>query len=76
MNMENVKQWAILDSGATSKCMMTDGHTLSVTPAINPTSVTLSDGNKVKNTHQCTLDLPDLLMAARNGHVIPGLASN
>ena len=55
---------------------MTDAHTSSVTPAINPISVTLPDGSKVKSTHQCMLDLPDLPMAARNGHIIPGLASN
>jgi len=39
MNMENVKQWAILDSGATSNFLMTDAHTSSVTPVINPISV-------------------------------------
>ena len=55
---------------------MTDAHTSSVTPAINPISMTLPDGSKVKSTHQCTLDLPGLPVAARNGHIIPGLASN
>ena len=65
----------ILDSGATSNFLMMDAYTSSVTPAINPISVTLPDGSKVKSTHQCTLDLPDLPVAARNGHIIPGLAS-
>ena len=55
---------------------MMDAHTSLVTPAINPLSVTLPDGSKVRSTHQCTLDLPDLPMAARNGHIIPELASN
>ena len=47
VNMENVRQWAIFDSGATSNFPMTDAHILSVTPVINPIRVTLPDGSKV-----------------------------
>ena len=76
VNMENLKQWAILDSGATSNFLMIDAHTVTIIPTDNPKSVTLSDGRKVQSTHKCTLDLPDLPIAARNGHIIPGLALN
>ena len=74
--MHNVKQWAILDSGATSNFLMTDTHTFSITPTDKPISVTLPNRNKVQSTHKCVLALPQLPEGARNGHIIPGLASN
>ena len=76
VNMYNVKWWAILDSGATSNFLMTDAHMFSRTPTDDPINVTLPDGSKVRSTHKCVLDLPQLPMEARKGHVIPGLASN
>ena len=76
IDMHNVKQWAILDSGATSNFLMTETHTFSVTPTDEPISVTLPDGNKVQLTHKCVLDFPQFPESARNGHIIPGSASN
>ena len=46
-----------------------------VTPAENPVTVILPDGSTLKSTHVRELDLPQLPMAARIGHLIPGLAS-
>ena len=76
IDMHIVKQWAILDSGATSNFLMTDVHTFSITPTDEPISITLPNGNKVRSTHNCVLDLPQLPEGARNGHISPGLASN
>ena len=55
---------------------VTDAHTFSIIPTDDPISVTLPDGDKVRSTHKCVLDLPNLPEGARNGHIIPGLASN
>ena len=55
---------------------MIHAHTTSIVPTDNPANVTLPDGSKVQSTHKCTLDLPDLPIATRNGHINPGLALN
>ena len=47
-----------------------------ITPAINPLSVKLPDGACVSSTHTCTLTLLQLPTRAREGHIIPGLASH
>ena len=52
VNMENVKQWAILDSGATSNFLMMNARTASIVPTDNSISVTLPDGSKVQSTHK------------------------
>ena len=72
---ENSKDWAVLDSGATSHFLVIDATATKVTPATNPVTVTIPDGSTLKSTQVRKLDLPQLPMAARIGHVIPGLAS-
>ena len=54
---------------------MINAHTASIVPTDNPMSVTLPDGSKAQSTHKCTMDLPDLPIATRNEHIIPGLDS-
>ncbi len=36
----------------------------------------LPNGDQVRSTHTCTLDLPKLPATARLAHIIPGLASH
>ena len=50
LNKENIKQWAILDSGATSNFLMTGAHVKSIDSNAQQITVTLPDGNKVKPT--------------------------
>ena len=69
-------KWAIPDSEATSNFLMPGAHTFSSIPIKNPISVTLPDGNKVRSTHQCSVDLPRLQKQAREGHVILVLTSH
>lgn len=54
---------------------MTDAHRFSSIPEKDPISVTLTDGNEVRLTHKCILDLPGLPEKTREGHVVPGLTS-
>ena len=72
---KNRKDWAVLDSGATSHFLVIDAPATKVTPAENPVTITIPDGSTLKSTHVRELDLPQLPMAAKIGHVIPGLAS-
>ena len=72
---DNSKDWAILDSGATSRFLVIDAAATQVTPADNPITTTIPDGTTLKSTHVRKLDVPQLPMAARLGHIMPGLAS-
>jgi hypothetical protein len=72
-----IKQWVILDSGATSHFLTTDAPTsTNIVPADAPLIARLPNGDKVQSTHTCTLDLSDLPAGAQAAHIIPGLASH
>ena len=74
--MKSIKDWVILDSGATSHFLVTTAPITNITPANNPLTVKLPDGACVSSTHTFTLTLPQLPTRAREGHIIPGLASH
>jgi hypothetical protein len=74
-NLDDIKNWAILDSGATSHFLVTDASATGVSVATNPVTVSIPDGSKLTSTHKRELDLPQLPKAARSGHVIPGMSS-
>ena len=73
---DNIKEWAILDSGATSHFLVTDAPVRHREVASDPLIVRLPDGARVKSTHTCELNLSQLPSAARIGHIVPGLASH
>ena len=75
-DLEDIKNWAILDSGATSHFLVVDAPADDVTVATNPISVRQPDGAKVQSSHTCNLKIPILQKKARLAHVIPGLASH
>ena len=74
--MKSIKDWSILDSGATSHFMVTDTPITNITRASNPVTVKITDGACVSSTHTCTLNLTQLPTRAKEGHIIPGLASH
>ena len=76
INMKSIKEWAILDSGATSHFLVTTAPITNITPASSPLNVKLPDGACVSSTHTCTLNLQQLPTRAREGHIIPVLASH
>ena len=76
LTRNNIHKWAILDSGATSNFLMTTAHVANKERIDDGITVSLPDGNKVKSTHECTLNIPGLPITARHGHIIPGLASH
>ena len=53
INMENIKEWAILDSGATIHFLVTAASKSNVQLAINPLIIKLPDGAQVRSTAKC-----------------------
>ena len=74
INMRNVQEWAILDSGATSNFLVSTAPMSNVQPTMTPLTVKLPDGANIKSTATCTLALPNLPAKAREAHIIPGLS--
>ena len=65
INPSNIHTWAILDSGATSHCLVTMAPKSSVSPINDPLHVSLPNGDQVQSTHTYTLALPQLPVKAR-----------
>ena len=76
LNQHNVHEWEILDSGATSHFLLTTAPTTNKQAALNPLHVTMTDGNQVQSTHTCELDILQLPMDARDGHIVPVLSAH
>ena len=72
-NLANIREWAILDSGASSHFLQVDAPLLLKKETANPIVVTVANGEKASSTHEGVLDVPGLPDAARNAHVIPGI---
>ena len=72
----NTIDWAIADSGATSHFLMTSAPVIVKETASSPLSVKLPNGDTLRSTHTCQLDIPALPTEARLGHIIPGLANH
>ena len=75
-SVEDIRKWAILDSGATSHFLVPEAPVTNVRPAMTPLRVTIPDGNQVSSTHTCELQIPGLPKRAREGHIIPGLCKH
>jgi hypothetical protein len=71
-----IKQWAILNSGATSHFLTTDAPASNIIPASVPLIARLPNGGRVQSMHTCTLNLPNLPAGTRAAHIIPSLASH
>ena len=76
LSQENIREWAILDSGATSHFLVVDAPCQNIQPALIPLTVRQPDGAQVRSSHTCSLNIDTLPKNARVAHVIPGLASH
>ena len=72
-NLINIREWAILDSGASSHFLQVDAPLLNKQKTANPVTVTVANGQSVQSTHDGALDVPGLPARARYAHVIPGI---
>ena len=76
LNTDAIKNWAILNSGATSHFLTSTATATNIQPTTTPIIARLPNGERVTSTHTCTLDIPALPAAARQAHIIPNLASH
>ena len=74
--IDNVHEWAILNSGASSHFLLTEAPVLNKIIAQNPIDIRLPDGSQVQSSHIGELDNPNLPATARTCHIVPGLASH
>ena len=76
LNMDAIKNWAILDSGATSNFLTSTAPVTNIQPTTTPIVACLPNGEHMTSTHTCILDIPMLPAAAHQAHIIPNLASH
>ena len=76
LTSENIRNWAILDSGASSHFLLSTTPVLNEMVADRPLAVRLPNGDTVRSSHIAELDLSLLPRGGREAHVVPGLASH
>ena len=74
LTSENLQNWAILDSGASSHFLLSTAPILNKMVADRPLAVKLPNGNTVRSSHIAELDLSLLPRGGREAHIVPGLA--
>jgi hypothetical protein len=67
---------ALLDSGCTAHFMLANAKCTYKLLAATPLEVRLPNGATVASTHTAMLNLPALPHAARQAHILPGLAQH
>jgi hypothetical protein len=60
IDMDAIRAWALLDSGATSHFLMTAASMTNMCPTSKPIIAWLPIGERVHSMHMCTLDIPTL----------------
>ena len=74
INLTNIREWAILDSGASSHFLQAEAPLIHKKKTASPVVVvTVANGNKVSSTHEGFIDVPGLTERARNAHMLPGI---
>jgi hypothetical protein len=76
MNTAKIKiavDMAIADAGATAHFAIPGAPVLNKQIAITPLIINLPDGEQLRSSHTCELDITWLPRAARMAHIVPGL---
>ena len=76
MTAQNISQWAILDSGASSHFLLSSAPVTDKEIATNPLQIKLPNGATIQSSHTANIALPQLPPMARIAHVVPGLSSH
>ena len=74
LTSENLQNWAILDSGASSDFSLSAALVLNKMVANVPLTITFPNGDAVRSSHIAELDLTQLPSTGREAHIVPGLA--
>ena len=72
----NANNEAIADTGASSHYLTTKAHHLDTDKPSNNITVGLPNGESLKSSKECLLDIPTLPLPARRAHILPELANN
>ena len=75
INLKNIREWEILDLGASSNFLVVGAPVTNKQVEVAPISVTLPDGDQVHSAHIGDLDIPQLPKSARDCNIIPDLES-
>eukprot|EP00804_Cyclotella_cryptica_P019081 CCRYP_014487-RA/>CCRYP_014487-RA protein AED:0.29 eAED:0.21 QI:0/0/0/1/0.5/0.33/3/0/1151 len=67
------RDFAILDSGATTHFLIQGANVLNKKPTLHPLQIKLPDGSFIASTHTCNLNIPWLPPAMTEAHIVPGL---
>jgi hypothetical protein len=76
IDAKTIKRWSILDSSATSHFLTTNAPATNILPTAVPIVACLLNGERVRSTHTCTLDIPSLPPGACAAHIISGFAAH
>jgi hypothetical protein len=67
---------ALLDSGCTAHFILANAKCSNKIPTATPLAVRLPNGDTIASTHTAMLNMPSLSHAARQAHILPGLAQH
>jgi hypothetical protein len=67
---------ALLDSGCTSHFLLANAKCSNKKSTATPLAVRLPNGDTITSTHTATLNIPSLSHAARQAHILQGLAQH
>jgi hypothetical protein len=67
---------ALLDSGCTSHFLLENAKCSKKKSTTTPLAVRLPNGDTITSTHTALLNMPVLPQAARQAHILPGLAQH
>jgi hypothetical protein len=73
VNWQNIREVAMLDSGASSHVLCSDAPVTDKQIATAPITVIHLDGDTTTSTYDDNLDLPQLPRAARRCHILPAI---
>ena len=73
-NIKIVVYMAISDAGATGNVFLPGTPVKNIKPIEKPLCINLPDGEQIKSTHTCQIDIPWLPEASTSAHTVPGLA--
>ena len=76
MDANNLQNWVILDSGASSHFLLSTAPAVYKQIADVPRTVTLPNCDDVSSTHIAELNLLLLPQASRTAYIVPGLVSH
>ena len=68
------KDMAIAGAGATGYFLQPGAKAINIKPTQDPISIIIPDGKRIRLTHECELDLPNLPNDAKKAYIVLGLA--